>query len=347
MTGDPVELALRCYPAWWRRRYADEIRAVVADLTEEGRPRWKVTLNLLGGALRARTRATGMPPVYDLWCSRTRVAIAAATLPWVLMGPLILMAIGGQSLHSTEGRIFPGQLSITGGANQLVQGRGMPTAAPPLSLAGSVTWYADVAMVVLFLITLFVLFAGWSGLTGAIKRSTAGHHRRLVLLAWAPGFSVLADVVLVVISDVLLPHSYRESGGHPAVPLGGHLAAAHAVGTAAGIVAVVGWLVSIVCVAVAVRRADISPLDLRFGKSVSVVVATLLTLTLAAYATWGIGLIVQARQGIGGRYTTIAYSHQDLWPLVLVALLLTVILSTSCASVARRSWKVIALGPSR
>jgi hypothetical protein len=324
-------------------RYADEIRGVVADLTEEGRPRWKVTLNLLGGALRARTRATGMPPVYDLWCSRTRVAIAAATLPWVLMGPLVLMAIGGQSLHSTAGRIFPGQLLITGGTNQLVQGRGMPTAAPPLTLAGSVTWYADVAMVVLFLITLFVLFAGWTGLTGAIKRSVTARHRRLVLLAWAPGFSVLADLVLYVAMAVLMPHSYR---GHPLVPVGGHLAAAHALGTALGIVAVVGWLVSIVCVGVAVRRADISPLELRFGKSVSMVVAALLTLTLAAYATWGIGLIVQARHGIRGRYTTIAYTHQDLWPLVLVALLLTVILSTSCASAARRSWKVIALGPS-
>ncbi len=345
MTGDPVELALRCYPRWWRDRYADEIRSVVGDLAQEGRPRWAVTLNLLRGALRTRARAVGMPPVYELWCTRARVAIAAATLPWVLMGPLVLMVLGGQRLHSSAGRIFPGQLSITGGANQLVMGRGMPTAAPPLTTAGSVAWYADVAMVGLFLLTLFVLFAGWSGFAGAVKRSAAPHRWRLLLLAWAPGFSVLADIVLTVAADVLMPHSWRSRGGRPPVPIGGHLAAAHALGTALAVVAVVGWLVSIVCVAVAAWRADISPLDLRFGRSVSIVVVTLFTLTLAAYATWGIGLLVQSRQALHGRFTTISYTHQDLWPLMLVALLLAVTLSAFGASAARRSWRMIAPAP--
>ncbi len=345
MTADPVELALRCYPRWWRERYTDEIRSVVGDLTEDGRPRWAVTLNLLRGALRARTRAVGMPPVYDLWCTRARLAIATATLPWVLMGPLVLMVIGGQRLQSTAGRIFPGQLSITGGSNQLILGRGLPTPAPPLTVAGSVAWYANVAMLVLFLLTLFVLFAGWTGFTGAIKRSAVPHRRRLSLLAWAPGFSILADLVLSVTMDVLMPHSWRTSGGRPPVPMGGHPAVAHALGTALGVVAVVGWLASIVCVAVAATRADVSPLDLRFGKSVSLVVATLLTLTLAAYATWGIGLIVQSHQAVHGRFTTISYTHQDLWPLMLVALLLAVTLSAFGASAARRSWRVVALGP--
>jgi len=345
MTGDPVELALRCYPRWWRDRYADEIRSVVGDLTEDGRPRWAVTLNLLRGALRARTGAVGMPPVYDLWCTRTRVALAAATLPWVLMGPLVLMVIGGQRLHSSAGRIFPGQLSITGGSNQLVMGRGLLTPAPPLTLAGSVAWYANVAMVVLFLLTLFVLFAGWTGFAGAIKRSAVPHRRRLSLLAWAPALSVLADFVLTVVQDVLMPHAWRTSGGRPPVPIGGHLAVAHALGTALVVVALAGWLVSIVCAAVAAKRADISPLDLRFGKSVALVVATLLLLTLAAYTTWGIGLLVQSGQAVHGRFTTISYSHQDLWPLVVVGLLLAATMSAFGASAARRSWRVVSLGP--
>ena len=132
----------------------------------------------------------------------------------------------------------------------------------------------------------------------------------------------------------------------PPVPLDGHLAAAHVLGTILAVVAVVGWLASIVCVAMAVKRADIAPLDLRFGRSVSVVVAALFTLTFVAYAVWGVGLLLQSGEAVHGRFTTIAYSRQDLWPLMLVVLLLAVLLSTASASVARRSWKAIALWPS-
>jgi hypothetical protein len=343
VTGNPVDLALRCYPRWWRDRYEDEIRAVVADLTEDGHSSSAVTLNLFRGALRARTRATGMPRVYDLWCTRARVAMAAATLPWVLMGPLVLIVLGGQSLHSPLGKIFPDQLAITGGAKiLLLRGKGLPVTAPPMTPAGSVAWYANVSLELLFLVTLMVLFIGWAGLTGAIKRSPLAHRRRISMLAWIPGFSLLADIVLAVVTDVLMPHSYRSGGGRPPVPIGGHLALSHALGTILVVVTIVGWLASIVCVAVAVKRADISPFDLRFGRSVSVVVASLFTLTFVAYAVWGVGLLLQSGEALHGRFTTIAYSRQDLWPLMLVVLLLAVLLSTASASVARRSWRVIA-----
>jgi hypothetical protein len=347
MMARSVELALRCYPRWWRDRYDEEIRAVVADLTEDGHSPLAVTLNLFRGALRARTRATGIPPVYDLWATRTRIAMAVATLPWVLIGPLVLVVLGGQSLHSPLGKIFPGQLSITGGmANQLVRARGLPVTAPPMTLAGSLAWYANVAMVLLFLATLLVLFTGWMGLTGAIRRSPAAHRRRLSMLARVPGFSLLADLVLIVTIDILMPHSYHGSGGRPEVPIGGHLAIAHVLGTILAVVAIGGWLASIVCVALAVKRADISPLDLRFGRSVSLVVAALFTLTLVAYAVWGVGLLLQSGEAAHGRFTTIAYAHQDLWPLMLAVLLVAVLLSTAGASVARRSWRVVAYWPS-
>jgi hypothetical protein len=338
-----IELALRCYPRWWRDRYDEEIRAVVADLSEDGHAPVAVTLNLLRGALRARTRATGMPPVYDLWCTRARLAMAAATLPWVLMGPLVLMVLGSQSLHSPLGRIFPDQLFITGGMkNLLITGKGLPVTAPPMTQAGSVAWYANVSMESLFLVTLIVVFVGWTGLTGAIKRSPVAHRRRISMLARVPGFSLLADIVLIVATDVAMPHTYRTSLGRPPVPIGGNLALSHVLGTTLAVVALIGWLASIVCVAMAVKRADISPLDLRFGRSVSVVVATLLTLTLVAYAVWGIGLLLQSGEAAHGRFTTIAYAHQGLWPLMLVVLLVAVLLSTAGASVARRSWRVIA-----
>jgi hypothetical protein len=347
MTGGPVELALRCYPTWWRERYDDEVRALAADLTANGRSQWAVTFDLLRGAVRARTRATGMPPVAELWRTRTRLAIAGATLPWVLLGPLLLTFLGGQALHvAGGGRIFPPALSITGGVRPLVAGGSLPLEpAPPLSPGGTVAWYANVAMVVLWLITFLVLFCGWMGLTGAIRRSPGPRRRSLRLLAWTPGFSILLDLVLVVVADVLTPHAWHTVGRH-IVPIGGHLAAAHIVDGILDVVAVVGWLVSIPCVAVAARRADIAPVDLRFGRRVSLVVSVLASLTLVAFATWGVGLVVQTGQlGRGVEFTRISYRYQDFWLPALFVLGAVVALSTFSASVARRSWRVVAAHP--
>lgn len=343
MTGDSmIELALRCYPRWWRIRYAEEMRSLVADLAQAGRSPVIVTLNLLRGALRARTGAAGMPMVYELWSARTRFSIATATVPWMVMGPLVLVAIGAQSLHSSAGRIFPPQLTLGTPNSLFLLHKGRSVAAPPLTTAGWTVWFAELAMTAVLVIGFIALFSGWSGLTGAIKRSAMPHRRRIALLAWTPMFSIVADIVLAIAGDVARPHSYHSSGGR-LVPVGGHLAVAHALGTALGVAAAAGWVGSIVCVAVAARRADISPLDLRFGKSVSLVVAALFVLLFVAYATWSIALIVQARQAAHGTFTTISYGHQSQWLLMMGALFLVAAVSTRGALAARRSWRIIAL----
>jgi len=64
-------------------------------------------------------------------------------------------------------------------------------------------------------------------------------------------------------------------------------------------------------------------------------------LLVVAYATWGIGLIVQARQGENGNFTTIEYSHPGLWLPMMLVLTIAVGLSVMSARVARSSWKVI------
>jgi hypothetical protein len=335
-----VEVALRCYPKWWRTRYGDEMRTVVADLRSDGRSRLTVTLNLLRGALRARIRATGMPMTRDLWSARTRNSIAAATLPWVVLAPVVDLALSGQSLHSSAGRISPPQLLLMGGANTIVTSRGF-IAAPPLTTAGHVAWVADESIGVLLLVTLFVLFSGWTGLTAAIRHSHTPHRRRTWMLAWAPGFSLLADLALVIAEDIVRPHSFRTSGDGAMVAIGGHPVLAHALAATLGIVGVGGWVLSVVCVALAVRAADISPLDLRFGRTVSTVVAVLFALVLGAYVTWGVSLLVQARQTPHGSFTTIAFAHQNLWSPMVVVLLSAVTLSAISASAARRSWRIV------
>jgi len=334
-----VNLAVRCYPGWWRERYGEEVRTIAGDLTADGRSPALVTLDLLQGAVRARSRAQGMPKVYDLWSARTRMSIAAATLPWMLVAPFVLMAMGTQSLHSTKGAVSFSGTSFT--MTHLQIAGAPPTPAPPLTSAGAVVPFASLAVGVLFLVTLAVLACGWTGLTGAIRRSTTPHRRRVWLLAWTPGLALLADLALIVALILVRPVGYRWTGGGPMVPIGGHPLAAHVLGTALGVVAIGGWLASIVCVAVAAKRADVALSDLRFGKSVSIVTAILFALMLAAYMAWGVGLWVQARQASHGTFTTIAYSRQDLWVPMVVLITGAAILSGFSSRAARRSWMVL------
>jgi len=338
-SASAVDLAIRCYPAWWRERYGEEVRTISGDLTADGRSPAIVTLNLLQGAVRARSRAQGMPKIYELWSARTRISIAAATLPWMLVAPFLLMAMGTQSLHSTKGPVFFSGFSFT--MTHLQIAGAPPTPAPPLTPAGSVVPFASLAVGVLFLVTLAVLACGWTGLTGAIRRSATPHRRRVWLLAWAPGFALLADIALVVALILVRPVGYHMTGGGPMVPIGGHPFAAHVLGTVLGVVAIGGWLASVVCVAVAARRADVAPSDLRFGKSVSIATTTLFALMLGAYMAWGIGLYVQARQATHGNFTTVAYSHQGLWIPMVLLVTVAVVLSGFSSRAARRSWMVL------
>jgi hypothetical protein len=126
------------------------------------------------------------------------------------------------------------------------------------------------------------------------------------------------------------------------VALNGHQGVVHALGIVLPTVAIVGWFLSIVCIAIAAKRVNAAPVDLRFGRSVSVVVAFLLACLLTAYVAWGIGLVMQAREAAHGSFTTLSYTHQGLWIPVVVLLSITVVASAFFAGTARRSWKVIA-----
>lgn len=334
-----IDLALRCYPSWWRERYADEVRVVSQDLTAEGRSTVRVTLDLVGGAFHARSHAQGMPKSYGLWSVRTRTSVAAATLPWLLVVPFVLAAIGNVSFRSSEGPISWSGFSVMPSHLQIIN-HAVATPAPPLAPVGRLVLYSSLALTVLFFLTFIVLISGWSGLTGAIKRSTVAHRRRLRLLAWVPVFALLVDLVLVITQAKMRPNSFASYQNH-VVASGGDPTILHILNYAVPTVAIVGWLISIACVGVAARQADVAPTDLRFGTSVAVVVSLLFALFVAAYATWGIGLIVQARQAANGSFTTIGYSHSGLWLPVMLVLVIAVGLSVMSARAARSSWKVI------
>lgn len=334
-----VGWVLRCYPDWWQDRYGDEVRALSDDLVSEGRAPIVVALDLLRGAVAARTQGRGMPRTVDLWSSRTRVSIATATLPWMLLAPLVIYAVAGQQLRSSAGLVmwdgfdfFPTHLVVSRHAAFVP--------APPLTPVGLVVTASAFAMLILFLIAFVVLFFGWSRLTGAIARHASLQRRRTRLLAWTPLFSLLLDVLLIIAIGIVHPSAYVSRGGRPFVPIGGHLAILHMLDKALPVVAVGGWLLAAVCVAVASRRADTDMSDLRYGKSIAVITTTLFTLMAVACVTWGVGLVLQARDAAHGNFTTIAYSHPSLWLPLSAALVTGSVLSILGATAALKSWRV-------
>ena len=303
------------------------------------------------GAVRARSSARGMPKDYGLWAARTRISIAAATLPWLVIAPLVVIVIGNQTLHSSAGLVTGSGINFFPAHLQTFSSTGNFT-APPLTSGGRAVLSALFVFMTLCLVTFIVLISGWSGLTGAIRRSTAPNWRWLRLLAWAPVISLLLDIALAFAENAVRYRPRHVVGGGmkngrlvapQVVPYGGHPFAAHALAVIVPTVASTGWLLAVACVGVAARGAHVAPSDLRFGKSVSVVVATLFAFLLLAFATMGVGLIMQARQAAHGNFTTIAFTHQGLWLPMMLVLFIAALLSGLCARAARTSWDVISV----
>ena len=346
MTGSrSVRWALRCYPDWWRARYADEVLAVSEDLTAEGKPPLRIAAGLVGGAIVARTEARGLPRSSEMWGLRTRVSIATATLPLMVLAPLVVVAVAGQTLRSPAGPVIWSGFNIVPTHLQVIQRTPFALVpAPPLTPVGLLVSVSAFAMVALFLLALLVLFFGWSRLSGAIAGHAGDGRRRTQLLAWTPIFSILIDVALLVAIAWTHPSVWRSTGGRALHSTDGHPAVAHALTTALPFVAGTGWVVGAFCVALAARRAETEPGDLRYGRTVATIVTTLFALMTAATVAWGIGLVLQARQAAHGTFTVVAYGHPGYWLPLTCAFVVGAVLSVLGARAANRSWHVVSAG---
>lgn len=340
MANSLVELALRCYPKWWSERYGDEMRAVIDDLKNEGRSETRIAIGLLRDALRSRFQARGMPRTFGLLASRTRTSVATGTLPWLAIVPFLSYIIGRFTLYSSSGAVesgYPFQLTLL--RARVVSEPGVHWVHPSISTSTWIIGSATMFMDALFSLTLLVLIVGLGVLRYGIVREKSQNRRSMYLLTWVP---VVAVVVLVAMR---IAQQYLTDGSRPEGPsrqfIGDHSALAALMGNIMWVVAIGGWLLTIVGVAVVARRVKLPPETLRFGRTVSVLTSVSLTLTFVAYLVWGVAVAIQNRESHVAGAIVATYSLHDVWLPMAFALGLACVTSVWGATVARRSWRMI------
>ncbi len=330
MTGLPLaaRCALAAYPGWWCERYRQDQERFLEDLASDGRPLRRAVMNLAAGAVRVRLRPAGMPQTVGAWRDRTRASVAWATVP-ALAGLLLVSAVEQHSFGSSTGA-GPSTSLSTGGR----------VAADAMT---AINW-ASLTMILLLLV-------GW-GLVGCLAdRAPSGRARkRWLLLTVAPLAAGVVEIGLNLLRFRLMPTVTvigRLAGGSTAVAHGGHPLAASVVSVAWEVVGVAG-LLSIFCVVLATRSADLQVRDLRGGVWLSQLMAIVLFITAVVVVAWGIGVTHQPPIpradligfGPGVRpWTGIQTSIAAESPLVSAGLVAISIVTAWAALSARRGYK--------
>jgi hypothetical protein len=338
-----VDIALACYPKWWRERYGDEMRAVVDDLKDEGRSDNVIAFGLARDAMRSHLQARGMPRTYGLLANRTRTSVAAGTLPWLAIVPFVLFITDTFAVHPFRDDVilgYPFQLSPFP-TKVFAHGQ---TFHPPMSTA---TWVGGISVMVvqaLFVVTLLILALGLSSLRYGIKREKGRNRRWMYLLTWTPIVTVLSLIALsigrVYVNTIQVSTS-TGLGNDRVSWVGGHPAVAALMGNLMWTIAIGGWLLSMGGLAVVASRVNLPPDTLRFGRTVSLLTSISMSLTLLAFLVWGVAVDVQNRQSPVVGTIAATYAHHDLWLPMALALGVSCAASIYGATIARRSWRVI------
>jgi hypothetical protein len=191
MSGQPlgesaVQLALRCYPRWWRDRYGPDQEALVDDLRAEQSPMdasgaWGLAAGFIAGAVQARLTGSGMPADPDLWQRRARTAIIAASVPAALAVGAVVLLLGHGSEYGTSG-------TGSGSAGRSIQ----------LSPTGQVAYWENIVLALLSLA--FIIQLAWAAISLSLDmRSIAPPRRRVLVTA-----VTLVPVAAIVLGFLLL-----------------------------------------------------------------------------------------------------------------------------------------------
>lgn len=320
-----TDAALKCYPAWWRELYRDEVEQLTGDLLTGGRGELRLAANLFRGALATRVSGHGMPKRRDLWARRTRVSIAAASLPWLAAVPFVLFGAD----VATHPRTFAGSAGMA-----LVNGP-----------ATQVLTYSYEALRVGFLVSLVFGLVGWFAMRRGIRDSSSATRAVRVLMA-LPLLVFAALAGLAEGRKVELPHRsvhYIPRGARPpghVLVVSGSAAVAHALFVSEWILLFVGAAASVGALAVLAKRCEMSPRAIDSGRRVSAALAVLVTLmALSAIAgavasgTQGVTLngIPTITYGTAAAVHTVLFVFAPRWPM-LAALLV------AAAAVSQAGW---------
>jgi hypothetical protein len=191
----------------------------------------------------------------------------------------------------------------------------------------------------LFALTLLVLIVGLGVLRYGIVREKGQNRRSMYVLTWVPVVAVVVLVAMRVGQQYLTDGSRPEGLNRQFV--GGHSALAALMGNFMWVVAIGGWLLTMVGIAVVARRVNLPPETLRFGRTVSVLTSVSLTLTFIAYLVWGVAVVIQNRESHVAGAIVATYSLHDVWLPMALALGAACVTSIGGATVARRSWRMI------
>jgi hypothetical protein len=318
-----VEVSLACYPQWWRERYEDEVRAVSVDLMAHGQARSRVAANLLPGALSARLKARNMPRSHELWAARTRSAIAASTIAWLVVQPVLMILFLGTT--TWQGSLPPQHVSTT----------------TPLNF-GHIPSFALLAfglyglLFLVWLASTVVMVRGWFSLVMGIRKSTRGQRRRLMLVSMVPALSFLAATTLFFAID---------SEWHGVVP-GLIQPSRDTLLVSFWIVLLVGVLSSSWSVAFTTKRVDVPVRSLKVGKRTAGITSVTLFFMLALYTVVGVtSLFLPTGTTF---FNTLIDGHAAWWFSSLALLVLATCISIGSSYVARRSLRVtLSLASSR
>ena len=321
-----LPLAARCalgaYPLWWRERYGKDQESFLEELAGDHRPLGRAVVDLALGSVRVRLRPAGMPQTVGAWRDRARASIAWATVP-ALLALLLVSAIEQHSFGS----------STDAGTDALLSTGGRVAADAMTGIA-----WLSVAMFVLLLI-------GWAlvgRLAGTVAKGRVG--KRWLLLVTAPLICGAVEIVLQFL-QTLQARVVLFAGGQTLVGYR-HPLAAQVLSVAWDAVAVVG-LLSIFCVVLAARSAEVRVRDLRGGVWLSQATAVVLFLAALASIAWGLGVTHQPPMpradligsGPGLRaWTGVQTSIAAEWPLVSAGLAVISVVTARAAFVARRSY---------
>jgi hypothetical protein len=221
------------------------------------------------------------------------------------------------------------------------------TVFPAISGASWVIGISVMVVEALFLLTLIILAIGLASLRYGIKREKSRNRRWMYSTTWAPAFTVFGIVLLNIAQSAFDLHRQPQdalvNGQFIVTMVGGHPALAALMGNLMWIVAIGGWVYSMIAIVVVANRANVPPDTLRFGRTVSVLTSLSLSLTFVAFLVWGIAIDVQSGQAHSAGVIVASYPRHDLWIPMAFVLGLGCAASIWGATTARRSWRTIRL----